>query len=53
MHKLRIQANTSDSLFMKTLEGAELTGLIGQMQQRKPIAIENGIVSYRLPVTQH
>jgi len=38
--------------FMNTLEDAGLTVLIGQLKQRKLIAIENGNVSYKPPASQ-
>jgi hypothetical protein len=37
---------------MNTLEDAGLTVLIGQLKQRRLMAIENGNVSYKTPVSQ-
>ena len=50
--KVKTLANTINSLFMKTLEEAELIAIIEQMKQRNLIAVENENVSYKPPISQ-
>jgi len=50
--KVKSLANTINSLFMKTLEEAELMSVIEQMKNRNLITVENGNVSYKPPICQ-
>lgn len=51
--KLKTLANTINSLFMKTLEQAELDKLIAEMKRRKLVFVENDSISYGPPITQN
>jgi hypothetical protein len=50
--KVKTLANTINSLFWKTLEEAELMGIIEQMKKQNLIAVENERVSYKSPISQ-
>ena len=50
--KVKTLANTINALFWKTLEEAELMGIIEQMKKRNLIVVENEKVSYKPPISQ-
>lgn len=50
--KVKTLANTINSLFSKTLEEAELMGIVEQMKKRNLIAVQNENVSYKPPISQ-
>jgi hypothetical protein len=50
--KVKTLANAINSLFWKTLEEAELMGIIEQMKKQNLIAVENEKVSYKSPISQ-
>ena len=50
--KVKTLANTINSLFMKTLEEADLMSVIEQMKNRNLITVENGNISYKPPICQ-
>ena len=47
--KVKTLQNTIDNLISDRLSESELAGLVGEMEKRKLIAIENGNVRYTLP----
>ena len=49
--KVKTLSNTINSLFMKTLEEADLMSVIEQMKNRNLITVENGNVSYKPPIS--
>ena len=50
--KVKTLANTINSLFMKTLEEAELMNLIEELRKQKYVIIEAQNVSYQPPISQ-
>jgi hypothetical protein len=50
--KVKTLANTINSLFMKTLEESELASLIEELNKRQYIAVDQGNVSYKHPISQ-
>jgi hypothetical protein len=46
--KVKTLANTINALFLKTLDGDELSALIAELKRRKLIAVDGEKISYHL-----